>query len=230
MYTVIPIAGPEYEYGQSSKALTHTQNGPFLKYILDSRPWRYLLNTNDYIFVLKDTDGAREFCTDVLQVWFPGCQFVYLTHCAQGAAFSVAAALSQLKLDLDVPIIVDLADIYIETNTHDFLGVFTHYDYTAFSFENSSPIYSYFLVDLNMSIVDAKEKSVISSNASAGVYVFSKLSLFFESLSNILAHSNEYFFNNLCYVAPLFSSAQRFHRSSKLIRCSFFQDPKMEPF
>ena len=228
MYAIIPIAGPDFSYDESSKALIQTKHGPFLKFILQSRPWYSQVHPSNYIFVLRSDPLAIDFFDKYLLKWFIGCKKVILSSPTRGAAFTVAAALSQLPIKLNLPIIVDLADIYFKMPSHNYRHIFSDFDFSAISFKSSLEFYSYFLVDKDNSILEAREKNVISSNASAGVYVFRNLSLFYEAFALILSNPHIYFYNGNGYIAPMLSAAKVLKKSSLLLPCSNVIDLKRD--
>ena len=90
---------------------------------------------------------------------------------------SSLCGVGMLSDDKNEPIIIDLADIYFDTDIIPFNNINTDISGIAFSFKSSFSKYSYLKLDKDGYITEAKEKIVISDNASAGVYCFRNSSM-----------------------------------------------------
>ena len=119
------------------------------------------------------------FGIDTKKNWFPNAKVVYLSNETCGAAFSVLAGLSICSTKGDEPIIIDLADIYFETNLIPYKNPET--SGFVFAFTSKKPKYSYFKVKKNMTVEKAVEKEIISNYASTGVYAFPNFSKLLKS-------------------------------------------------
>lgn len=204
MKVLVPLAGPEYFKNGNIKGLTNTSNGPFLLSTLRSRHWFKSIQSSNYCFVLHDSKEARHFADIYLKDWFNDCRVCFISHFTQGAAMSSLCGLGMLSDDSNEPIIIDLADIYFETDIIPFDNINLDISGIAFSFKSSLPKYSYFKLDQDGLIIEAKEKAVISDNASAGVYCFRNPTILLEAIAYTLKN-NKYMYNNLYYVCPLFN-------------------------
>ena len=204
MKCIVPIAGPDYFKNGNVKGLIRTTDGPLLKSVLDSRYWRNILKSDDYIFILYDCDLSRRFADDYLAKWFPGCSLAFINRYTKGAAISILPALSMINDHNNEELIIDLADIKFSTDSNPF-QYFHQMDIGAvyYYFTNSNPAYSYLLLDSDNNIVKAAEKRVISNNASAGVYCFRSANLYLRALIHSLDNESEFTFNGLHYVCPL---------------------------
>jgi dTDP-glucose pyrophosphorylase len=103
--------------------------------------------------------------------------------------------------NFDVPIIIDLADIYFETDFVPYQNE-DRFGY-VFYFLNENPIYSYLEVNAEEKIIKTIEKKVISNRASAGVYCFPSISTFIKSITYSIENKEDLTFNNLHYICPL---------------------------
>ena len=61
MKIIVPLSGPDFVIGESTKAEIDLNGTPFLKSVLDSRPWHKAVTGNDYIFVLLDNAVTRKY-------------------------------------------------------------------------------------------------------------------------------------------------------------------------
>ncbi len=207
MKIVVPLAGPDFELKDgSTKAELVIEGHPLLRRSLDNRPWavQQEVISSDYIFVLKDAAISRRFAFGALRSWYPACKTVFVSDYTQGAALSAAVGAS-LTSGKDEALIVDLADIEfkaaldieVQFSGHAELGGI------ALTFKSDNPGYSYLLEDADGIFLRAAEKRVISTNASAGVYIFRNPAVFFAALAHALAHPESHVFNDLFYVCPL---------------------------
>ena len=205
MKVLVPLAGPEYFRDGHIKGLIKTPKGPLLLSTLQSRPWFKLIKSSNYCFVLHDSKEARYFADTYLKEWLNDCMVCFISHFTKGAAMSSLCGMGMLSDDSNEPIIIDLADIYFDTDIIPFDNISLDISGIAFSFKSSLPKYSYLKLDQDGIIIEAKEKVVISDNASAGVYCFRNPSILLESISYILKNNVKYMHNNLFYVCPLFN-------------------------
>ena len=212
MYVIVPLAGPDFVSANGKvKSLCEINSEPVLKAALESRPW--FGNVFCYIFTLYDCNETRLFYSEYLVKWFPGCKAVFIPSFTLGAAFSVLPALSLIS-DVNTPIIIDLADILYVSRldlTAKFLAN-TSLGAIALSFTSSKPEYSYLQCSSDGFVQRAAEKSVISSNASAGTYIFRDVAVYLDALSHSVINKSSQTYNDLFYVCPLFNGVVSRHR------------------
>ena len=202
MKCIVPIAGPEYFKEENCKGLIQFKDDFLLRSILYKRPW--INKVDELIFIMQDLDIARDFEKSYLKKWFGNSKSIYIPSFTCGAAFSSLIGVSLAYTKSDMPIMIDLADIYFESNFIPYQK--KEKDGFAFYFESNDPIYSYLKVDDYENIIETKEKKVISNKASAGVYCFPSSSSFIKSISYSILNSKKLTFNNLHYVCPLLNS------------------------
>jgi len=208
---IVPLAGPDFlqETGQV-KALHTTARSdlPLLLYCLRSRPWSPYLSSACYSFILQDHPQTRNFYNESLRIWFPDCKAAFINSHTHGASMSLLPGLSHLNPFENPPCIIDLADISFTLSPAKLEYYFSECCSKgfAFTFSSKSPLYSYFSINDNQSILRSREKSVISTHASAGVYSFPSLSILLQALSYQVNNAVELSYNNLCYVSTLFNA------------------------
>lgn len=223
MKSIIPIAGKEYFGDNFCKGLLETDNGPLLYSVLKSRPWiKYL---DELIFVSLDSYISRNFFCNHVKSWFPNSHIIYLSKGTSGAAFSMLAGLSIASDRNNEPIIVDLADIYFETN-------FIPYQENekcgyAFAFKSREKDYSYFKLDKSMKVIKVAEKEQISNYASAGVYTFPSCSILLKALAYAIENPRYTTYKDLFYVAPIMNYLIKKNNDITLIKVDNFIDYKV---
>lgn len=202
---IVPLAGPDFVRANGSiKALIPYHGQPLLKHALDSRPWAS--KGMRYSFILHDCEEARQFSRDFLWRWYKECSIVYLSVYSRGAAISALAGLSSLD-NFRQPLIIDLADIIYKAdiNVEKSFQNAPALGGIALAFESCNPKYSYLAIDGNGRVLEAAEKKVISSQASAGTYLFRSSSVFLKALAHAIENECSQTYNNLFYVCPLFN-------------------------
>lgn len=199
MKCIVPLAGPDLwteKYGL--RPLFEYKGDPLIKSALMSRSWASEFGSQDYVFVIRDIAQAPILVSALRSIW-PDCGIVSLSHLTAGGMMSALAGIS--LLNSTDPVVVDLADILI----FDQLSAFNFSDETGAIvpvFDSEDPVYSY-LEELDGHVVRAAEKRVISNNASAGVYVFSKPSVFISSAAYCLQNASDVTYRGNFFVCPM---------------------------
>ena len=201
MKCIVPLAGEDYFKDGKCKGLIDTDSGPLLLSILNSRTW--IKHLKELIFVVLDSELSRNFSQKYLKKWFPFCKIIYIPATTSGAALSLLSGLANACDINNEPILVDLADIKFSNKFVPYLNN-EKFAY-AFTFTSKKDCYSYLSIDSNGLVNKAKEKEVISDNASAGVYAFPSCSLLLKSIAYSLENPQKVIFKNLFYVCPLFN-------------------------
>ena len=175
---VVPLAGPDcYLCDGGFRALLDLDGQPRIKSILSSRPWvaSYQHDEMQLIFVTRAKPPHSDILASTLQDLFPGSTIVMLGEMTRGAPCSVLAGLAQCNKP-DQPVIVDLADVMFSLNIDlsEYFHNASRIAAIAPWFYSRNPAFSYFEMQ-GEQIIQSREKQVISSNASAGVYIFRDL-------------------------------------------------------
>lgn len=210
MKIIVPLAGPDFIRADGSLKATSEFNGePLLRHILRGRAWAGMAAPTDYCFVLRDDLASRDFAAANLNEWYPGSRQVFLSNYTNGAALSAAIGVA-LVADGDAePLIIDLADIVYRCESNPVLRLASDRAAGAIGlvFQANDPIYSYLRTE-NGRFTEAAEKSVISSNASAGTYIFANASIYMRSIAHALENADSQTFNGRFFVCPLFNGVR----------------------
>lgn len=207
MIGIVPLAGPDFERPDGTVKAEYPVDGlPLLRRALEGRPWwrSGWLKADDLIFVLRGSVRSRRFAAESLAVWYPGCRVVFISDNTAGAALSAACGLG-LTADFDTPLIVDLCDILFDCDPAALSALKDRADVggLAITFESDDAKYSYLECDADGRMTRSREKIVISSHASAGVYVFRSAPVYFEALAHTMRHRDSLAHNGLLYVCPM---------------------------
>lgn len=205
---IIPLAGPDIIDSKNKiKIFNKFNDGYLLKEIIDSRKWAQINDANLY-FVFQDNSKLREAFFNEVQNWFGSTYAIFLTSLTDGAALSCAAAISLIK-DHNLPLIIDLGDIYFESdvNPREIFDAQPSVDSIVLTHKSNNPSYSF--VNFNQhGFIEAREKQVISDDATVGVYIFRNTSAFLTALNWFLSEGQTFKFNNLYYCAPLLNGVK----------------------
>jgi hypothetical protein len=205
MYSIIPLAGPDfYNERYGIKPLFKIDGEFLIKKILNSRKWvKDLESTSkDFIFIVKSSQYLEEF-KNFLKKEFLDCKIVEISSFTKGALMSSLAGLSMIE-DFNKPIAFDLIDIDFKVAkdfsiTNEFLkdpklGAILPY------FKSDNMQYSYVDINSDGYIKEAKEKKGWNfnnqktpfGNASAGVYFFRNLPTFLSGLKDSIINYDKY--------------------------------------
>ena len=230
MQVVVPLAGPDFiQSDDTLKPLTDLNGTPLLKAVLESRAWYAEIPFSNYTFIFRDDVASRQFVDTYLENWFPGARHAFLSAYTQGAALTAAVGVSMCAEKAPGPLILDLADILYDWPA-DLVKLFGDEPNTgalALYFESQSEAYSYIKTDAQGHFVAAAEKHVISSNASAGTYVFSDAACYLAAVSHSLRNAGSQTHNGLHYVCPLFNGVHAQGLDVKLHQVSNVFDVKI---
>lgn len=202
MKCIVPLAGPDLwteKYG--FRPLVDLDGTPLIEAALRERAWAKQLGGDDYIFVVRDVPGLPDLVAHLRKTW-PGCRVVTLSHLTGGALFSVLSAMALVAPD--EPLIVDLADILFSSDLSDPQQVLeaTGHGMIVPAFTSNEACYSYLRI-VDGLVVEAREKQVISENASAGVYIFRNVQVFMEAAAHSIANRQSLSFRNILFICPM---------------------------
>ncbi len=200
MKCVVPLAGPDLfspEFGL--RPLIDVDGQPLLRAALTRRVWAGELAAEDYIFVIRQVEQLPELQAFLEANW-PGSRTVVLSHLTGGALFSVLSAMALIAPDEEI--IVDLADILFDEGPSRPQDVLTAYEAVVPVFPSSEAVYSYLRSEGGL-VVEAREKQVISDQASAGVYMFASPQIFLRAAAHSMDHREALNFRGILFICPM---------------------------
>ena len=224
MFSVTPLAGPEFGYYiPDSKPLRPYKGGHQLHKVLSSRPWSSLVSK--YLFALLDLPDSRQFYNSYLQKWFRSTEVAYLSSPLSGAPLSSLAP-SANCFTSDAAVIFDLADIdYTLPSAFSIKETFAAHPEVGCvvpCFNSSSPKYSYLKFSNDGAFVSAAEKCPVSDIATLGTYIFRDFATFLGATSLAVRHSALH--NNLTYFSLLLNYLPAMGLIPRHIVCSNVRD------
>lgn len=200
---IIPMAGNDFERADGSvKAEMPVEETTLLGATLEARAW---WNGGAVpVFVLRDKPVSRRYARETLLTRYPAARIVWLSEMSGGAAWSAAAGAALVAFP-DAPVVVDLCDIMFDSDA-DIAAIFAtdpNLGGLALTFGSRHPQYSYLSIGDDGRVLEAREKVVISDNASAGVYAFRNVAVFHLALAHSLQNRASLSHNGLLFVCPM---------------------------
>jgi hypothetical protein len=202
MKCIVPLAGPDlWTERHGFRPLFELDGTPLIEAALKARAWAGKLKPEDYVFVLREVPRLGDLVAYLRKTW-PGCRIVTLSDLTGGALFSVLAAMALVKPD--EPLIIDLADILFESGPADPEVLFAGEGHGAIVpvFTSSEDCYSYLTI-VDGLVTEAREKQVISNNASAGVYMFRDVQVFLRAAAHNIDHRETMSFRSILFICPM---------------------------
>lgn len=200
---IIPMAGNDFERNDGSvKAEMLVGKTTLLGATLEARPWWSAAAVP--VFVLRDKLVSRRYARETLLTRYPTARIVWLSEMSGGAAWSAAAGTALVAFP-DAPIVIDLCDIIFDCDA-DIAAIFAaapDLGGLALTFGSRHPQYSYIRLGDDGRMLEAREKVVISDNASAGVYAFRNVAVFHLALAHSLQNRASLSHNGLLFVCPM---------------------------
>lgn len=144
------------------------------------------LNTDNFVYILRKADISEYHLDDIFSILTPDRTIISLKTETRGAACSALMAID--SLDMDKELVVGSVSDIVECPLSEIIESFRvkSADAGLLCFDSIHPRYSFVRCDDEGVVLEAAEKRPISRNASAGIYWFSKASLFFESVKQMI--------------------------------------------
>ena len=198
---LIPLAGPDfYTKNFGIRPLYPIGNSTLIEHVLASRPWmsNESQTENQIVFILREEGSHSDEMVSFIKKKFPTANTVIISSLSVGAPLSALAGISLSKYH-DQPVIVDLADIAFDMqwDPNSYFCENQKVDAVLPYFSSIDPKFSYLKLGIR-GVTEAREKQVISSNASAGVYIFRDASVYLRAVIYCLQHPD------VCKVGPAF--------------------------
>ncbi len=202
---LIPMAGLGSRFAKAGftfpKPLIEVKNKPMIQWVVES-----LNITGKYIFIIQKEHQQKFNIKSVLKTLVKGCEIIELDKITEGAACTTL--LAEKFINNSNPLIIANSDQYIEWNSSKTMYDFTSkkFDGGILTFKSIHPKWSYAKCIKNSNIVkEVAEKKVISENATAGIYYWSKGSDYVKYSKQMI--KNNVRVNNEFYVCPVFNEA-----------------------
>ena len=202
MNVLIPMAGAGSRFAEQGytfpKPLIEVGNKPMIQVVVDN------LNIQaNYIFIVQQEHYEKYNLETVLNMVAPGCTIVQTSGMTEGAACTTL--LAKEYINNEEPLIIANSDQFVEWNSNEVLYAFTTegVDGGILCFNSTHPKWSYAKLDENGFVSEVAEKQPISTNATVGIYYWSRGSLYVASAERMIERDIRT--NNEFYVCPAYN-------------------------
>jgi dTDP-glucose pyrophosphorylase len=180
------------------KPLIEVGNKPMIQVVTDN------LNIDaHHIYIVQKEHYEKYNLETVLNMVSPDCTIVQVDGVTEGAACTTL--LAREYIDNDQPLIIANSDQFVEWNSNEVLYAFTTegVDGGILTFQSTHPKWSYAKLDDNGFVSRIAEKQPISTNATVGIYYWSRGSDYVNCADQMI--EKDIRTNNEFYVAPTFN-------------------------
>ena len=182
---VIPLAGKDKRFEERNvfKSFVKIEKKPLIKFCTDSLKYPFNeKNLKLYFVILKEHDEKYSVHKKLKEL-YPFSKVIIIDKMTEGAACTVLEAKDYINNDEEL--IIYLADIFFQVDLKKRISEKSDADGLLTTFKNNKCKYSYAL-EKNKRVIQVAEKSVISDNASTGLYYFKQGKLFVESAEEMI--------------------------------------------
>lgn len=210
---VIPMAGLGSRFFTAGyalpKPLIDVAGKPMIQWVIENLH----VPGSSFVFVVRKEhlEHPEWNLANRLERLAPGCKIAVVDKLTEGPACTVFAARDYL--DMDTPLLIANSDQFIEwgvNDIHSFLYEARNVDGSISVFHQPDPLdtkWSYASTDEDGWVVDVREKVVISTMASTGIYYWSKAGDFFIYATKMMDQGDHTRVNGEYYVAPCYKEA-----------------------
>ena len=202
MNVLIPMAGAGSRFAEQGytfpKPLIEVGTKPMIQVVVDN------LNIEaNYIFIVQKEHYEKYNLETVLNMVAPGCTIVQTEGITEGAACTTL--LAKEYINNEEPLIIANSDQFVEWNSNEVLYAFTTegVDGGILCFNSTHPKWSYAKLDDTGFVSEVREKQPISTNATVGIYYWSRGSVYVASAERMIERNIRT--NNEFYVCPVFN-------------------------
>lgn len=200
MNVLIPMAGrgsrfnlPQYNL---PKPLIKIKEKHLIEYVIDS-----LDLIGNYIFVVQKYHVDYYGIDNLLKKIKPDCKIIQIDHVTEGPACS--ALLAKDYIDNEEELVITNCDQIMEWNSQIFLANCRFYDGAVVTYHEYSTKNSYAKLNKDGSVLQIKEKEVISNVSLNGIHYWKRGSYFVQSAEDMIRQNERY--NNEFYIGPSYN-------------------------
>jgi len=201
---IIPMAGAGSRFKQAGytfpKPLIDVHGNPMIQVVVEN------INIEaNYIYIVQKEHFDHYNLKPMLEILTPNCKIVTVDKLTEGAACTLL--LAKDFINYDNPLLIVNSDQYIEWDSSHFMYTVQNGDFDGFvpTFYNTHPKWSYARLDSNGLIQEIKEKEVISTEATVGIYYWKHGNNFVQYAETMIQKNIRV--NNEFYVAPVYNEA-----------------------
>lgn len=176
------------------KPLINVDGVPMIKRVVDS-----LDIDGNYIFVVQKEHSVKYHLLDYLDEIAPGCKVIEIDGVTDGAART--ALMAKELINDDTPLIISNSDQVVVWGSLAFQSLLASHSVIALFQANDSK-WSYAKI-IDNAIVEVAEKTIISNDATVGIYGFNRGSDFVKYAEKMI--DKDIRTNNEFYIAPVYN-------------------------
>jgi dTDP-glucose pyrophosphorylase len=204
MNILIPMAGAGTRFQQAGytfpKPLIDVNGKPMIQVVVDN------INIDaNYIFVVQKEHREKYNLDALLKLITPKCTIVEVDGITEGAACTTL--LAKEFINNDEPLLMANSDQFAEWDSNEFMYKMNeqNVDGGIVTFKATHPKWSFAKVDEYGYVTEVAEKNPISTDATVGIYYWTKGSDYVKYAEEMIA--NNIRTNNEFYVCPVFNQA-----------------------
>lgn len=199
---VIPMAGRGSRFAKAGyvlpKPLIEINGKPMIQIVTDNlRP----LCEHRFLYLCLEEHIEKYHLRERLGEVSPGCVVVPVSQVTEGAACTVL--LAEHEINTQDPLMIANSDQYVDIDINSYLAAGEKADGLIMTMTAEDPKWSYVRIDGKNRVCEVREKEVISSEATVGIYNFSHGRDFVEAAHEMIDRNIRV--NNEFYVAPVYN-------------------------
>lgn len=202
---VVPLAGSGSSFAKAGysfpKPLIDVGGKPMIQAVLENLKPK---EEHKFIFIAHREQVEKYSLHEIFKKSVGNnFEMVQLMSTPNGAACTVLTAIEHINNDSEL--IIANADQVIDKKIDEFIAFsrISKSDGVIMTFESVHPRWSYVRLSKDDDVIETAEKKVISSNATVGIYYFSKGKMFVDAAFNML--EKDIRINNEFYVCPVYN-------------------------
>jgi dTDP-glucose pyrophosphorylase len=201
---VIPMAGAGSRFMiagyKDPKPFIDVLGKPMIQWVIEN------LSTgidHRFIFICQSKHVQEYHFESRLKTMLTNFEVISIDGITQGAAETVLLASS--LINNDNPLLIANSDQYIEYNLENFMFLMNdgNSDGTILTMTSNNPKWSYIKFNDTLHVTEVREKEVISSEATVGIYAFARGKDFVRAATKMI--EKELRVNGEFYVAPVYN-------------------------
>lgn len=207
MKVLIPMAGlgsrfekVGYTFPKPLIPIKNFNDDPMIKVVVDN------LNIKaQHIFIVRKEHYEKYNLNSLLRIISPGCEIIQINYITEGAACTTL--LAKELINNDEPLLIANSDQFLVWNSNEFMYsvIGDEIDGGILTFPNSHPKWSYVKLDDTGFVTEVKEKTVISNEATTGIYYWERGSDYVKYAEQMIDKNVRV--NNEFFVAPVYNEA-----------------------
>lgn len=199
---LIPMAGSGSRFAEVGytlpKPMIDVQGKPMIEVAVETLD----IDAN-YTYVVQKEHYDQYNLKNLLNLLTPNCNIVQVDGITEGAACTTL--LAKEFINNDQPLVISNSDQWIEWNSADTISYWSGADGGMLTFKSNNPKHSYAKVNKEGFVTETDEKTVISNDATVGVYYWKKGSDYVKYAEQMIEKNIRT--NNEFYVCPVFNQA-----------------------